>query len=282
MMNSKIFHIRILLTGIFILFAGLFSGCDETLDPFKENDRFIFSIYGWGDATDDTHWIRVINLQEEVDRTGGGINGTVTLENLSTGEEVTFRDSLFQYSENFYAYNFYTQANLSTSETYKIRALRSDGAESSVTIQMPGSFPDPVFEEAAIAGEPGGLYIRGIENLAEASIRFNVHFLRAEFTQPMSVSVLSDTLASGEDGYFIPIEPDVIANATVDLDEVEITDCEIFVARAGPDWLHFPSLDRNLIALPEGISNVENGTGYVVGVASRRIHFPNFRCDDQE
>ncbi len=268
--------------GLIIYLAVFFAGCDETLEPFKENDRFIFSIYGWLDASDENHWIRVINLQEEVDRSGGGINGTVTLENLSTGEQTTFSDSLFQYTDNIFAYNFFANTPLKPSETYKLRATRTDGAESSVTIRMPGSFPDPVFQRAAMPGDPDGLRIRGVENLAEVSVRFDVRFIQAEFTQPMRVSVLADSIRTGSDEFFITIDTGIIADATVDLDSIEITNCEIYVARAGPGWLHFPSIDRNLIALPEGISNIENGTGYVIGVVSRRIVYPNARCVDQD
>lgn len=268
---------------ILILMGFYLSACDESLDPFKENDRFIFSMFGYFDATDETNWIRVINLQEEVDRTGRGINGTVTLENLSSGEAAVLKDSLFQYSANIYAYNFRTDKKLEPNEIYKLRAVRSDGAESSVIITMPDDFREPEFRTATFPGEPDGLSIWEVDNLAEASVRFNVRYVQAEITQRMSISLLSDTIPSGSDQYLIPVESTIISDATVDLDDVEITDCEFYVAKAGPEWVDFSSIDRNLIALPEGgISNVENGTGYVVGVVSRRIKFPNVHCTDQD
>ena len=269
---------------LMIILAGFcLISCDESLDPFKENDRFIFSMYGYVDASDETNWIRVINLQEEVDRSGGGINGTVTLENLSTGEIAVLEDSLFQYSSNIFAYNFRTDKRLEPSETYKLKAVRSDGAESSVIIHMPDDFREPEFRTATFAGEPDGLRIWEVDNLAEASVRFNVRYVQAEITQRMSLSLLSDIIPSGSDQYLIPVESSIISDATVDLEDVEITDCEFFVAKAGPEWVDFSSIDRNLIALPEGgISNVENGTGYVVGVVSRRIKFPNVHCTDQD
>jgi hypothetical protein len=275
--NQKSVFLILILTGLCL------NACDESLDPFKENDRFIFSMYGYVDASDGTNWIRVINLQEEVDRTGRGINGTVTLENLSTGETAVLEDSLFQYSANIFAYNFRTDKNLEPGGTYRLTAVRFDGAESSVIINIPDDFREPEFRTATFPGEPDGLRIWEVDNLAEASVRFNVRYVQAEITQRISVSLLPDTIQSGSDQYLIPVESSIISDATVDLDDVEITDCEFYVAKAGPEWVDFSSIDRNLIALPEGgISNVENGTGYVVGVVSRRIKFPNVHCTDQE
>ena len=269
--------------SIFILMGLFISACDESLDPFKENDRFIFSMYGYVDASDETNWIRVINLQEEVDRSGGGINGTVTLENLSSGEIAVLEDSLFQYSANIFAYNFRADKKLEPRETYKLKAVRSDGAKSSVIINMPDDFREPEFLKIAMPGEPDMLRIWEVENLAEVSVRFNIRYLHAEITQKMSISLMSFVTSFGSGEYVIYVEKEIIDNATIDLEDVEITDCEFYVAKAGPEWVNFSSIDRNLIALPEGgISNVENGTGYVVGVVSRRIKFPNIHCTDQD
>ncbi|MDR9365635.1 MAG: hypothetical protein RI575_09875 [Balneolaceae bacterium] len=263
--------------AMFVLLS--FAGCDESLNPVKENDRFIYSIAGYLDSSADRQWIRVIHLQEETDTTGKGIDGTITLENLENGETSVLNDSLFQYSENLYAYNFWTEQNIEPRHTYRITAERSDGAMSSVTVEIPDTFKDPVYYPPAVPGDKGRLVIEGIDNLADASIRFKIRYNVAGFTLNQSIPIIADTISTAA-GYYIPIAPNRIAQATEDLETVDIFDCELYVARAGEDWVDFPSIDRNLIALPEGISNVEQGTGYVVGVTSKRISYPSGSCSD--
>ncbi|MDZ7718458.1 MAG: hypothetical protein U5K72_06520 [Balneolaceae bacterium] len=280
---KKIIRSNKLLLAISLLFIALFSlnSCDDTLDPVKENDRFIYSIYGYLESSADTQWVRVIHLQEEIDTTGGGIDGTIKMENLENGESSILKDSLFQYSEDVYAYNFWTKQNIEPRGTYRITAERSDGAVSSVTVEIPDTFKDPVYFPPATPGDPGRLVIEEIDNLADASIRFKIRYNVAGFTVNKSIPIIADTISRAA-GYYIPIFPNQIALATKDLDTVDIFDCELYVAQAGEDWVDFPNIDRNLIALPEGISNVETGTGYVVGVTSKRIPYPNGSCTDQQ
>jgi hypothetical protein len=273
-------NILITILLLFIAFIGL-NSCDETLDPVKENDLFYYSIFGYLDSSEERQWIRVINLQEEIDTTGEGIDGIVRLENLQTGESSILKDSLFQYSDKFYAYNFWTEQDIDPTGSYRITAERSDGITRSVTVEIPETFEDPEYQPPISAGDPGRLIIKGVDNLADASIRFKVRFNVANITVNNTIQVISDTIATGPNSYYIPIYPDQISLAIRDLDSVDIIDCELYVARAGPDWVDFSSLDRNLIALPDGISNVDNGTGYVVGVTSKRIFYPNRSCTDQ-
>jgi hypothetical protein len=266
---------------LFLIAFFSLNSCDDSLDSFKENDRFIYSISGYLDSSADTQWIRVIHLQEEIDTTGKGIDGTIKMENLENGETTILKDSLFQYSDDVYAYNFWTKQDVEPRGTYRITAERSDGAVSSVTVEIPDTFEDPVYHSPASPGDPGRLVIRGVDNLVDVSIRFKIRYNVSGITVNSSIPIISDTIATAGDNYYIPIFPDKIARATQDLDTADILDCELYVARAGADWVDFPSIDRNLIALPEGISNVEDGTGYVVGITSKRIHYPNGSCADQ-
>src|SRR5690625_7412158 len=55
-----------------------------------------------------------------------------------------------------------------------------------------------------------------------------------------------------------------------------IADRRGFIASAGPGFHPFPFLDENVTALPGGISNIQNGTGYVAGVVSQTN--PYARC----
>lgn len=276
-LSKKIFYIPLSLFIVSLLFLN---SCDENFNPVKENDRFLYSIFGFLDSSEEKQWIRVINLQEEIDSTDYGFGGSVTLENLDTGEKSVLKDSLFQYTDKFYAYNFWTEQEINPESKYRITAERSDGAYSSVTVVVPDSFKDPEYLPPVSSRDPGRLIIHEIDNLADASIRYKIKYNLSNLIVSQSISVISDTISRGNDSYYIPITTDRISEATKDLDTADIIECELYVARAGPDWIHFSSLDPNLIALPDGISNVENGTGYVVGVTSKSIPYPNASCSD--
>jgi hypothetical protein len=265
---------------IFLISLLFINSCDDTLDPVKENDRFFYSIFGYLDSSEERQWIRIINLQEDIDTTGQRFDGYVSLENLETGETSTLKDSLFQFSSNIYAHNFWTEQEIRRNHKYRITVERSDGSESSVTVEIPNSFEEPEYRPPVNAGDPGRLIIREADNLADASIRFKIKYSLSDIIVNQSISVISDTISSGSNSYYIPINTNRISQVTKDLETAEIIECELYVARAGSDWIYFASLDRNLIALPDGISNVDNGTGYVVGVTSITIPYPNSSCSD--
>ncbi len=264
-----------------LLAATLFlSGCDETLNPFKENDQYIFSMSGYLDTSLDEQWLRVVSLQEEIDRNGGGLNTSVTLEKLETGEVFSFRDSLFRYSETIYAYNFRSELQVQPASTYLLTATRGDGAQSRVVVDIPPEFIDPTFVPADRPWQPDMLLINGVENLADVQARFKVTYKLAEYSQPYHVSLIGDAFRVDENTHGVYIDRETIANATLGLEEIEITNCELYVASAGTDWVDFSNVDPELLMLPDGITNVESGTGYVIGVSSRAIPYDNFACED--
>lgn len=266
---------------IFAVTVMSLTACDDTLKPFKENDRFLFSIYGYLDTSSDRQWIRVINLQEAVDRTGGGINGIVILEHLESGERVILEDTLYRFSDIHYAYNFRADMEILPGNTYLLTATREDGAYSSVTIDIPRDFRDPLFLVEEQPDNPDILTIFDVENLADVQIRFNIVHPEAEFIQPMAISLIQGARAGGGNTHSVFVDKQSILNATSDLEGIEIRDCSLYVASAGSDWIDFSSLDPELIALPDGVTNIARGTGYVIGINSRSILYENFSCDDQ-
>ena len=269
---------------VIMLFTGavaFLSGCDDTLKPFKENDRFIFSIYGYLDTSTDRQWIRVINLQEPVDRAGGGINGTVTLEHLESGEKMILHDTLYRFSDIHYAYNFRADMEILPENSYQLTATREDGAFSSVTIDIPRDFRDPFFLVEDNPENPDILWVYDVDNLADIQIRFTVHHPITEAVQPMAISLIQGARAVGENNHRVFVDKQSIITATRDLEDVEIRDCRLYVASAGSDWIDFASLDPELIALPDGVTNIVSGTGFVIGINSRSILYENFACDDQ-
>jgi hypothetical protein len=127
--------------GLWILALLALSSCDSSFEPIQENDRYIYSIYGYLDAAADTQWVRVMPVHEKLFAGPEPIDATVTLENLESGESQVMNDSLFQYAANTYAWNFWTPMELEPTGTYRLTAERSDGVTSHVTVTLPESFP---------------------------------------------------------------------------------------------------------------------------------------------
>jgi hypothetical protein len=281
--HGKTRGLPVTLTLAFLLSAGLFlTGCDESFNTFKENDRYIFSISGYLDTSQNEQWLRVVSLQEEIDRNGGGLNASVSLEKLETGETYSFRDSLFRYSETIFAYNFRSEIQVQPTTTYLLTATRSDGAQSRVVVDIPPDFVDPTFVPADRPWQPDMLLIQEVENLADIQIRFRIHHKVAEYSQPYQLSLIGRAFRMSGNSHGVYIDRETIATATIGMSDIEITDCELYVASAGTDWVDFSEMDPELLMLPDGISNVKNGTGYVIGVSSRTIPYENFACDDQD
>lgn len=62
--------------------------------------------------------------------------------------------------------------------------------------------------------------------------------------------------------------------------EIKTHSRNIIVASGGPEWREeISSIGDIEYALPEGLSNVENGLGYMLGIVSKTIpYFPSDAC----
>ena len=45
----------------------------------------------------------------------------------------------------------------------------------------------------------------------------------------------------------------------------------MFVASAGAEWINFYELDEDIYTLAEGVSNIENGVGFLLGAVTKTI-----------
>lgn len=264
---------------LFILSAIFIASCDETFEPIKDNADTPFSIFGYLESPVDSNWIRISevrrSLYTEKDAT---IDATVTLEHLESGQTETMRDLLFRVEEEFYAFNFLSTMSLEPEQSYLLKVIRSDGKASSVKVTLPETFPDPeitIHEDDDVAAD-----IYSIENLAAVDFiyevrndvngdikHFTFHHLHDiyEEDQERGDYRLGRVSASRHRGVILEyyavddhIKPHTILKK------------ELYIASAGPEWIHFPSLDEQVRELPE-VGNVENGAGYLVGIVSRRF-----------
>jgi hypothetical protein len=261
---------------IVVVLSVVLNGCEQSFEPFQENDRYTFSIYGYLDASADTQWVRIMPVRHSFLLSPDPIEVTVTLEHLDAdGETSTMNDSLFYYGQNAYAWNFWTTMDLQPSQVYRLSAEDSDGNVSSATVAIPDDFPDPVIEIDLEYSEEY-VYVNGVDNLADVHSIHKLHHHLSDVTTEYSFSHHQDSVAAfaRQDEHMVllnPSEANEFLEIYVEENPYTVLQREVYVAAAGPEWQFFPNLDEEAIALPDGISNVENGVGYVVGIISKRV-----------
>lgn len=270
----------------------LFFGCDQTFQPIRDNSIAPFSIFGYLDASADTQWVRVAPIRKQISMSAEDIpDMTITVEDMQTGNTAIMYDSLFQIPDGRNVLNAWgTMDFLKPEQTYTLQAEREDGAESHVEITFPPDFPTPRLEIKEIFDQ-ALLYIEGVENLVTVQVR-----TLARVISPSAgwdyVDVFwtphrrIDEIRPGE--YRVLMKPDSKFNVSVSQPPrddlvIEYLHHQVFVASGGPEWnKNLSDLSDIQYSLPEVISNVENGTGYMFGIVSKSIPFKNCFNDQGE
>ncbi|MFH5831854.1 hypothetical protein [Halalkalibaculum sp. DA384] len=232
----------------------------------SDDDEYIFAIQGYLDASADTQWVRVMPIRKSVDLKRDA-PATVVLEHPESGQSAVMKDSLFEFVYT-HAVNYWSTMNIKAGETYRLTAERSDGATSSATVTLPEDFPTPVVQ----MGRSGFdyVYINGIKKLADVHTRFHT-----ESGEIVVVPHIRDTVSRRSDDYVVAIDPAEDLAALGEHNTDGYTRKEIFVAAGGPNWPPMGSIDEDLISMPEGVSNVTSGAGYLAGIVSKILPY---RC----
>lgn len=269
---SLVFIINSLLLLYFVI-----AGCDETFLPLEENDQYHFTIYGFLDASADTQWVRVMPVRENLYPGRDPIDAIVTLEHVESGSSVVMNDSLFGYFHDRYAWNFWTTWELHPEQTYRLTAERSDGKSSYAEVSLPKDFPIPVVEtDDPQFGTSARVYFNDIEHLADVRV---IHYLRfhhtdQEYIVPFGHLQQPFLQESGEYMIFINPSKDRETIGSLIGDNPHTTyPMQIFIASAGPEFRHFPMIDQREAVIPERISNITNGIGYLAGIVSKTIPY---------
>ncbi|MDR9419837.1 hypothetical protein [Gracilimonas sp.] len=264
--------------GVLCLASLLFiSGCEEPFQPIEENHEYFFSVYGYLGSEADTQWVRVMPVRETTEYSDEPIDATVTLENLDTGEITTMNDSLFTLSqvaeEDAYVWNFWTTTDIHPSNTYKLKVERSDGAITTATVDIPGQFADPTIDFNYVE-------VYDVNNLAEVLLNWKVRDRRDNTIHEFSVIQDQVIYYRTSEKYRIVIYPNddfvnvILKSLEASQPQIEILDTKAVVSVAGSDWVDFSELGRDVIALPEATSNIENGVGYLVGSIRKVFSYP--------
>ena len=236
-------------------------------------------MYGYLDASADTQWVRVMPVRDSLYFSPRPIDATVTLENMDSGERITMNDSLISYAHGTYAWNFWTTEELQPAQTYRITAERSDGKASSAEVTLPEDYPTPLVRIAdpKAPQDPHRVYIEGVEILAEVSTIYTLQSRDPADTLNLSISHLQDSHRQSSGKYLVLLDqdgdPEIIKERLGDRYQIMNDYSQIYIVSAGPGWPDFASLDEDLLTIPKGLSNMENGVGYVAGIVSKTIPY---------
>lgn len=322
MTHPETVHAPLLTALLLILF--LVSACRDSFEPHQENDRYLFSIYGYLDSSTDTQWVRITPIRDILIFDDNPVNADVTLQDLETDMTIVLNDSLFSYALGARAHNYWTNEPLTPGRTYRLEVRQNqrgseagngsneggvsggngvsgEGAEnpiesgiSSATVTLPPDFPPPIVfrpdapEDRERATEPDEIYINGVKFLADVRM---LYLVRNEENGRELVLTLPfmDRVVPGQnpDSFYLEIEPEEFIERPEAIvqemnsrfgsmgEEVEfsVLHHQLFVAAAGPEWPDFGLLDEQVQALPDGVSNVENGVGYLAGIVSKAVPY---------
>ena len=254
-------------------------GCDTDFDPIQQSDLH-FSVFGFLDAAADSQFIRISPVRDSLAPSPQPIDAVVTLENLDSGQKTILQDSLFAFEDRF-AYNFWTAEPIEHEATYRLRILRSDGAESTATVSLPPAYQDPELllppQMAAPISTTAAIRIRDVEYLAELRVVVTFHLpgQPADAAQSLTLNYL-DRVAVLNTGLGVQFRPYNDFFGSIQRCPI-VDDVQVMVAATGPEWPDFLQIDAETQALPDVITNVENGVGFVGGVSRKTLPWDAMR-----
>lgn len=152
------------------------TGCNQSFDPIKESTSVPLSIYGYLDASADTQFVRITPIRYQLDQSLEVPEMHILLQRENSNETILFNDSLFQFRQGFNAINAWTTEDIQPDQTYQLRAERSDGAASEVSITIPKDFSKPQLLDSG-DGCTALLRIKGVERIADIQSKWHVDII---------------------------------------------------------------------------------------------------------
>lgn len=280
------------ITLLLICFFAL-QGCGGEFQPIRDNDKYIFTMYGYLDASADTQKVRISPSRSTIETFRELPEMSVKMEHLETGTVSSMNNILVKLPEGFNAINSWSSMDIEPGEKYSLTAERPDGKRSRVTVTIPEDFPTPEFIEDNSVTRPrmNRVLVKGIDHLAGFQTRWYIRLSAPGFRENKMYTFHYRNEAERPTGYSNSfsisfseeLEFQQIERNTPSLQNggsIEVLHKQVFIAAAGPGWVEEINIIGDLeYGLPEGLSNVENGLGYVVGIISKIIPYKN--CTDE-
>lgn len=250
--------------------------CEDSVSPILESDRQ-YTIFGALDMDRDTQFVRVIPIRPQLESTGDSLNVTVRTIELETEMVRQWRDSVHVFDTGQIGHIFYAPLRIRAGFTYRLEVLPEDGdlvtsAETVVPSEPVATvFPETmewIFTTRLVARQR--IVWDGLEQ-APFDIEQWYRFLRVSDFSYSDVKLSYDPVngaVPGEAGQW-----------EVDIDLVRDRDSLVTEMDIGPstplagvglritllDNAFLPpgeEFDREVLAQPGTLSNVENGFGF--------------------
>ena len=259
-------------------------GCGDTgFDPFEANP-LTYSVFGYLDAGVDTQFVRVTPVRDSIALGPGPLAATVTLEHKPSGHQTAWKDSLFVFLNALtgterLGHNFWSPERILPLETYQLTVTRPDGASATAIVTLPDTFPDPdIFASRDPQIAPSAVTVHSVERLADLVVIYSTYFPGTRSVFQHRVSYLA-TARPSQDGFIALIDTEkdlrllrtLIGNASAPIIRIEV-----LVAAAGPGWPDLAEIDEETLALPNVISNIDGGVGFLGGIVSKTVRWPGF------
>jgi hypothetical protein len=275
-LNGSIFGTSVIVVMILLTIAG----CDEALDPLQPNENYFFSVNGILDASEDIQWVRVMPVRETImPFTEISEIPEVTLEHLESGETVVMQDSLFQLGDDRVLLNYWTTMPILPEQSYQLTVSGTDGRISTAQTTIPADYPMPFFSQPEFNADI--LIVREVERLADVQVIYRIEMFNTGVTFDIRYPQLGNSIQTQETLYRIPIEASELQLSLIEsYCDFTVLERNVFVASGGPGWPEFVAMDRHTIALPDYISNIENGVGYFGGIISKTFPYIDVEGED--
>lgn len=256
-----------------LLIVALGAGCDDTFEPFQENELF-FSMYGVLDLHADTQWVRIMPIGQTLFTDEPESNNVeVSLTRLSTGETTALNDSVFVFGNDAYVWNYWQPMTLHPNEPYRLTARNEEGNESVAQITMPSVLPVPDVEYD-INDEEGSVAATFSDSLIVLDTWYRVQFFSGTSCiqeEVMSFSSVSQITDRANGSFDINISNGIALSRRIGARSHAITERRLVMITASRDWPYLDGLTDEEVALPDIARNVTNGVGLVPGVAKRVV-----------
>jgi len=125
------------------------SACDNTVDPFTEQQEEFFVIYGYLDTAADTQKVRINPITRALDQSIDQGDIVVSSTILETGETVVWSDSLIQLEDGSNGFLFYALFSPQPGRTYRLDIHGVEGLQTSAHTTVPET-PHITVHEPAI------------------------------------------------------------------------------------------------------------------------------------
>ena len=265
---------------LLLLATGMLAACEDTVSPIIESSRQ-YTLFGTLDMAQDSQFVRVIPIRENLSETGDELDVRVRSIESGTQQVLNWRDSVHTFSDGQIGHIFFAPFRIRPSETYRIEILPTDGdlatsAETTVP-KEPGVDIREATVERILTTQLSvrqRILWRGISS-APFEIEQWYRFLSlADFTfkdYRLSYAPLNRALEGESDVW--EINKDLVQDRDTLLTELDLNSFyrlagvalritvldENFVPPGG-------EFDRETLAQPGTLSNVENGFGLLGSV----------------